>query len=203
MAIILPNERVFIGGKTGCGKTYLAQKLLEPFPYVVVLDNKGMFNWKGAALVTDIMKLPQAADKFNRIVYRPPAELESDRGLFMDTMDSFFWWIYNRENCIIYVDEATAVTDSHNILPGHNAVLKRGREKGIGNWNSSQQPVNVHNTLMSEAEHYFVFRMQLQSHRDKLAGFMGDSVRTTIPPKYHFYYFNPESMDNAEMMNPI
>jgi hypothetical protein len=117
-------------------------------------------------------------------------------------MDSFFWWIYNRENCILYVDEATAVCDSYSILPGHNAVMKRGREKNIGCWNSSQQPVNVSNTLLSEAEHYFIFSTRIQSHRDKLAGFIGDEIREPINQKYHYWYYSPETMENPVFMKP-
>lgn len=216
MAIIRPDERVFIAGKTGSGKTYLAERLLDKYPYVVVLDNKGLFGTnrntkefylakQGYGLCYSLDELPKFASKYNKIVYRPDPILEGNRREFMDEMDAFYWWVYNRENCILYVDEATATSDSYNILPGHNAIMKRGREKNIGCWNSSQQPVNVHNTLISEAEHYFVFRTQLQGHRDKLSGFMGDVVRKQIDGsmKYHYYYFNPETMDDAVLMQPI
>jgi ABC-type dipeptide/oligopeptide/nickel transport system ATPase component len=210
--IIKPDERVAIIGKTGSGKTELAKKLLELFPYTVVLDNKGTFgndkNTKefvlpGFVLVRNFDSLGEAGKQYNKIVFRPDAELEAHRNEFLEVMDAFYWWIYYRENCIVYTDEATAVCDSSNILPGHNACVKRGRELGIGCWNGTQQPVNVHNTLFSEAEHFFVFRTQLQSHRDKLSGFMGDNVKKKIPPKYHFWYFNPETMDEAEMYKPI
>lgn len=210
--IIRPDERIAIIGKTGSGKTELAKKLLELFPYTVVLDNKGMFgsdaqtkqfNLPGWVLVRDFDSLGEAGKRFNKIVFRPAPELEANQSEFREVMDAFYWWIYNRENCIIYTDEATAVTDSANILPGHNACLKRGRELNIGCWNSTQQPVNVHNTLFSEAEHYFCFRTQVQGHRDKLSGFMGDEVKKVIPPKYHFWYFSPERMDNAQMYDPI
>jgi hypothetical protein len=216
VAIIKPDERVFIAGKTGSGKTYLAERLLDDFPFVVVLDNKGLFGTdrntkefylarKGYGLCYSLDELPEFAKKYKKIVYRPDPILEGNRKEFLDEMDAFMWWIYNRENCILYVDESTAVTDSSNILPGHNAIMKRGREKNIGCWNSSQQPVNVHNTLISEAEHIFAFRTQLQGHRDKLAGFMGDIVRQQIPGqlKYHYYYFNPETMDDAVLSTPI
>lgn len=213
---IRPDDRVFIAGKTGSGKTKLAEQLLSAFPHVVVLDNKGLFGTnretkefylarQGYGLCRSLDDLPAFAEQYDRIVYRPEPELEGNKIEFKAEMDAFFWWIYNRENCICYVDEATAVSDSYNILPGHNAVMKRGREKNVGCWNSSQQPVNVHNTLISEAEHYFVFRTQLESHREKLAGFMGDVVKREIPGsmKYHFFYFSPEHMDDAQLMRPI
>lgn len=197
---INPNDRCFFGGMTGSGKTYAAKKMLDPFKYVVVLDNKGMFNWSGAALVRDFDKLYKASQTHNKIVYRPPAELEANKAEFTATMDAFFWWIYQRQNTICYVDEATAVCDSYNILPGHNALMKRGRELNIGCWNASQQPVNCHNTIISEAEHLFIFYLSLEGHRRKVAGIMGDDVLKFNPPKkeHRFWYLN-----QAEMERPV
>ena len=208
------DERVFIAGKTGSGKTFLAEKLLSDYPFVIVLDNKGFFGTdkdsrqfylaaKGYGLCRSLDELPDYARRYNKIVYRPDPALEANKTAFEEEMDAFFWWIYNRENTILYVDEATAVCDSYNILSGHNAIMKRGREKNVGCWNSSQQPVNVHNTLLSEAEHYFIFETRLQSHRDKLAGFIGEEVQNPIGKKHHFYYFSPDNMERAILMKPI
>jgi hypothetical protein len=202
MAIIdiKPTDRTFFAGMTGSGKTYAAKHFLKDFPFWVTLDNKGMFNFPGAALVKDFDKLYKASKSHNWIVYRPPAELEANKEEFKQTMDAFFWWIYQRQNCICYVDEATAVSDSYNILPGHNALMKRGRELNIGCWNASQQPVNCHNTLISEAEHLFVFYLSLEGHRRKVAGIMGDKILDYNPPKkdHAFWYMN-----QAEMEEPI
>lgn len=210
------DERAAFIGKTGSGKTELAKHFLKPYPYVVVLDNKGRYGTDkftrkftlandGYVLCRDLDLLPEAARKSNKIVYRPDAAIEGNQKLFQEEMDAFFWWIYQRENCILYVDEVAAVCGSNFILPGHNAVIKRGRELNIGCWHGTQQPVNVNNAVFSEAEHFFLFRTQLESHREKLSGFMGDIVRDQIPGnmKYHFYYFNPENMDDAVLMSPV
>lgn len=191
------SERVFLAGMTGTGKTYCAQSMLDKVTFWVTLDNKGRFHFPGAGLVRDFEKLYKASKTHNRIVFRPPAELESNKEEFKQTMDAFFWWIYQRENCICYVDEATAVCDSYNILPGHNALMKRGRELNIGCWNASQQPVNCHNTLISEADHILTFFLNLEGHRKKVAGIMGDDVLEFNPKKstYQFWYINQSTME--------
>lgn len=217
---IQSDERAAIIGKTGCGKTYLATSLLdeavENGSFVVVLDNKGLFGsekingkwkftWKGAGLVRDFEGLYKAAQmELRKIVYRPDPSLESgDENHFFDVMNSFFWWVYQRQNTLLYIDEVASVSRSHFIPSGLAAIEKRGRELNIGLWKSTQEPVNVHNTLLSQSEHYFVFRTQIQSHRDKMAGFMGDNVRSHIPEKYHFWYYKPEEMNEAIMHDPI
>jgi hypothetical protein len=199
------NDRCFFAGMTGSGKTYLAKKLMKDFPYVICLDNKGKLNIPGFLLVEDFDKLYKASCRSNKIIYRPQAELEAKKSEFRETMDAFYWWIYQRENTICYTDEATSVCDSYNILPGHNALMKRGRELGIGCWNASQQPVNVHNTLISESEQLFMFYLSLEAHRRKLAGTMGDMVIRVNPPKstHRFLYFNQETMEDTVLHEKI
>lgn len=217
---IAQDQRCFTAGKTGCGKSYLAIHLLDTVAasgaHVIVLDNKGLFGsskvngrwvftWEGAGLVTSIDGCYKALSMgVKKIVYRPDPALEAgNKNDFQETMNNFFWWIYQTQNIILYIDEAASICDSYYIPSGLAAIQKRGRELNIGCWSSSQEPVNVHNTLMSQADHFFVFRTQIQAHRDKLAGFMGDEVRKIIPPKYHFWYFSPENMDNAILSEPI
>jgi ABC-type dipeptide/oligopeptide/nickel transport system ATPase component len=218
------DERVAIIGKTGCGKTYLAQSLLDEAvsngAYIVVLDNKGLFGsekkivkgvetwvftWRGAGLVDSFEGLYKASQMgLKKIVYRPNSDLESnDKNAFDTVMNDFFWWIYRRENTLLYVDEGTSTTTPFYMPPGLTANYKRGRELGIGVWLSTQESVNVHNTAFSQADHYMVFRTQVQAHRDKMAGWMGDDVRKIIPDQYCFWYHHPESMDNAIMHDPI
>jgi len=40
IAYIKPNESVFIAGRTGCGKTFLAKSYLANYPAVIALDTK-------------------------------------------------------------------------------------------------------------------------------------------------------------------
>lgn len=182
---------------TGSGKTYAAQSALDKVTYWVALDNKGRFHFPGAGLVTDFDKLYKASQTHKRIVYRPPVSLVEGTKEFEETMDAFYWWVYKRENTVCYTDEATAVCDSHNILPGHNALMKRGRELNIGCWNASQEPVNCHNTLISQADHHFIFFLNLEGHRRKVAGVMGDDVLKFNPRKdtHQFWYINQSKME--------
>jgi len=191
------SDRVFLAGMTGSGKTYAAQLALDKVEYWVTLDNKGRFYFPGAGLVRDFDKLYRATKTHKRIVYRPPVELTEGSKEFYETMDAFLWWIYQRENTIIYIDEATAICDSHNILPGHNALMKRGRELNIGCWNSSQEPVNCHNSIISQADHLICFFQNLEGHRKKVAGIMGDKVLDFNPRKdtHQFWYINQSKME--------
>lgn len=214
---IATGDNGVVIGKKGSGKTeFIKNKILDQFDYWVVLDNKGEFGnvkmpdgtrkfyMPGVALVRDLDYLHEASQKYDKIVYRPDVSLEARRSEFLEEMDSFYWWNYERRTPLVYTDEATAVCDSSNILPGHNALMKRGRELGISCFNGTQQPVNVHNTLFSESDHFIVFKVLLKSHRTKLADFMGEGVLMahTIP-KYHFFYYHESEMDSCELMKPI
>jgi hypothetical protein len=45
---------------------------------------------------------------------------------------------------------------------------------------------------MSEAEHYFCFRLTLEEDRKRLAAFIGPEVLNTIRDKHGFYYMSAE-----------
>jgi len=182
------TDRGFLVGQTGTGKTTLAQLLLgaRNHPYIVVFDTKGMMrkeDWPGY----EIHKRLDAAirSKQPKLIWQPePAELRS-----WETIDRGFRWIYERWNTLLYVDEALDVTLRQEIPFGFHAVLTRGRQRIISTLVATQRPTGIPQSIISEAQHRYIFYLQLEQDRKRMESLTGIAEeRIKKLDKYEFFY---------------
>lgn len=194
MAVIIkPTEHVFIAGRTGSGKTFLARKYLNRYKNVVALDTKGTLQWpevpdEELTLVSRLADLGGA--KTPKIIYRPSWE-----EMEVDFYNEFFRWCYMRGNTIVWIDEAMSVCPNpHKIPDYYKAVLTRGRELQVAAWSLSQRPSGIPQVIMSEATHFFVFDLNMPQDREKLVEVTGAMELMKKPStqygEYAFWYYN-------------
>jgi hypothetical protein len=193
--VIKPSEHVFIAGRTGSGKTYLARKYLARYPYVVALDTKGTLVWpevpeEELTLVTRLADLGGA--KTPRIIYRPVWE-----EMELEFYNEFFRWCYIRGNTIVWVDEAMSVCPNPMKIPDYyKAILTRGRELKVAVWSLTQRPSGIPQVIMSESTHFFIFDLNMPQDREKLAEVTGAAELLEKPStrygKYSFWYYHVE-----------
>lgn len=179
------DHRAVFVGKTGCGKTTLAERVCGQFINVCVLDSKGDLDWKGYRVFTELNELFSA--KETRLVWRPNPYEQNEQ-----SYDKYFKWIYDRKHTVCYVDEVLAICKSSQDMPfWFRAILTRGRSRGVASFNSTQAPVYVPHWILSQAEHYFVFRMKLETDREKVEKITGIPRKMLNELSNHqFYYAN-------------
>lgn len=186
---IPPDHHVFIAGRNGSGKTYLARKYLAGYENVFVLDIKGTLKWdeipEGELTIvkhlSDVIKC-----KTPKCIYKPvPAEMDPD------FYDRFFKFIYQRGDTIVWVDEVMGVTPNALRIPfWYRAIMTRGRELGVAAWSLSQRPSGINLLPISEARHVIVFDLNLPQDRKRMAEVSGAPEFLEKPGQYKFYYYN-------------
>lgn len=182
------DQRAVFVGKTGCGKTTLAERVCGQFDNVVVLDSKGELTWKGYIICKSLAEVFRAGnEKIGKIIWQPNPHEQNE-----DTYNIYFKWIYDRRHTISYVDEVFAICkNSQNIPFWFRAILTRGRSRGIGSFNATQAPVFVPHFILSQSEHYYVFRTKLRGDRDKIEQITGIPYHMQNDLLNHeFYYAN-------------
>jgi len=185
------NDRATLIGATGTGKTTLARFLVED-KYKrnsVVYNNKpsdSISLWRDTQILyTDFDTIQDVETP--RMIYTPPLR----ESLNPDLQDRFFDWIYFRRYTRLYIDEANALRGGVNPSYYLQACICRGRERGIGVVTGTQRPHRVPMILMSEAEHFFIFRLNMLQDRQRVWEMTGISVdEQTDLEQYEFFYYN-------------
>lgn len=185
---IKANERVFIAGQTGTGKTYLASEMLKDVNRLVVIDTKGELKEQFNISASKKNRREFERGGNARLQIIPPLLSSNEIEPYFD---SLFMYLYDMRNFILYIDEVFGITSSAQTVPKYlNAILTRGRSKGIGLFCAVQRPKNIPLVFLSEAQHYFCFRLTLDGDRQRMSEFMGEDVLKRPTDKYGFYYYN-------------
>lgn len=198
------SDRAAFVGKTGSGKTTLEKSLAWGERYVLVLDPKRTYT------------LPAAWPVGFRVIegHEPPAEWEGETLIVrpgLDTIagggkkammawaDGWLWFAFNRGGVLVYVDEVMAITTPQTAPDGLAACLQMGRERRVGTWCATQRPTMMPLIVLTESEHFFVFRLNHPDDRQRLADYTEPKVRGRPGPNgtilnepvplYAFWYY--------------
>ncbi len=190
------SEHAVFVGTNGSGKSVLATSILQCYPYVFAIDPKDELKLKDKRVIRNPHDLSKLSHRIvTPIVYAPDPEYQNS-----ETYDSVYEWVYRRENCTIYTDEVFAVMSAADRAPTWmKAILTRGRSLQIRCINSTQRPVSVPLSILSEATHYFMFQLNMPDDVKRMAGLMGKEVLEPLTIPFSFWYKNIKSKEKARV----
>ena len=191
------DEHVFVCGGTGSGKTLLCEAYLANVESMVIkLDTKlECFEklkqnkpiWYGLnnddiQIIERLEELPYV--KKDRVIYAPiPEEMNSD---FYNALGD---WVYEKGDCILWIDEMMSVADSPLRYPfSIKKLFTRGRFINAVCWICTQRPTDIPTICIANSQHFFIFNTPLPQDRKKIAESTGCMDFMNLLPKYVFQY---------------
>jgi len=204
---ILPNQRIFVAGKTRSGKSFFIFNIILPIfirlgVAVVIYDYKWEINIPGCVFFyhpEDFIKQPGVM----LVVYRPSQGTDDEFNRLCER-------IYLRKHTVFIVDDVVEHCPAWKLQSWHSTILRVGAGQGIGNINLAQESINVNNKIIKQAEHYFIFQLPDIKDREKISRYTGPAVLNPIE-KHWFYYYsntvdmpvNAQGVSDAVLFRPI
>lgn len=193
-ASIIPDEgeRVFIGGPTGSGKSFMGIWLARRIPLapMIIYDTKREPEFLAlpkSRLVTDWNDIDTALEdgETNYVVFRPdrrtatkPSELDD---FLMEHLERF-------PRIAALLDETYAFHNAGRAGPGLQSLLTQGRSEGITTIMMAQRPAWISLFCLSESQRFYLFDLAHEDDRKRISKVIPDFDEMPRPPEFHFYY---------------
>lgn len=179
--ILAPDQRAFVTGRSGSGKTWLATAWIarggEPWRQGIAVDPKhalGSRELPGWEIVVGFGNaLRLWGREHPRLIVRPTwGDYERGAGY-----DQLAHRVLMASRCGAsagwYDDEVLNAAPAGRLQPGLERLVTEGRGRCVPVLAATTRPVGVHNKLLSEASHLLIFTLNLEGDRRKLASFAG------------------------------
>jgi len=171
-------------GKRGSGKSYLANKLIENEPRLVIFDvmseykNGVVFDAENYDLFLEFWRKVYVG-RF-RIIYQP---IKPD-----DEIEKIGELVYNLGQCCFLIEEVDCYCSSQSISDNFAAIIQRGRHKHIRLIGITQRPYGIHRLLTSQAKEIFIFNTNEPRDREFLRILLGQEIDSKLDTLKPFEY---------------
>lgn len=208
-----PDERTFILGMTGSGKSamgyYIDRQWYRAGWLVLIIDQDEALLIEGGSYaerpedatvehpwdITATGHLHPTA----RVQIFAPTLPGWDDGKFLALLQE----CYERGNMVIHFDEMFGVVDIHHLPLIISLLWARGRKRKIVLIALSQRPVDIPKIIKSQAEVKMVFLLIDPDDRESAAKMVGDPrIETTILKKWWHWYWRV-GMTQAQLRGPL
>lgn len=184
-------------GQTGTGKSTLAPMLFPPNGHILVIDPKGMFGGPGGLddfqMVRNLHSLRWS--RKSRIQLRLHPRLDDG-----ETWDRVFWWIWERKNTFVYIDEINLVSPGAFPIGGLRACITTGRERGVGILSATQRPAGIPRILRTESEWTYAFHLSTDDDLEAVAESMENDVVIHRRAQGHQFWVHRQGWQRPRIM---
>lgn len=200
------GERALIVGQTGSGKTAFAQWLIVRIPRapIFIYDTKiepkfDMLPNNTVVSTVEQMNKEFENEKVDYIIVRPHDDLLGKP----EELDDFLYHHYmNFHHSVCFIDELYTFHNNGRGFKGLQALLSRGRSKGITTIGCTQRPVSISRLCITEAQKVYAFKLGDRQDRKRLADVIPNFDDYPIPKNHAFYFFE-SGEDQAQLMRPV
>jgi len=200
------GERALIVGQTGSGKTAFASWLIMRVPTAPIFIYDTKIEPKFDKLVPNkVVSTVEEAQKLlhdetiDYIIVRPPDELLGKP----EELDEYLWYHYQHfHHTVAFIDELYTFHNNGRGFRGLQALLSRGRSKGITTIGCTQRPVAISRLCITEAQKVYAFKLGDRQDRKRLADVIPNFDDLPVPKNHSFYFFE-SGEDAPELFKPV
>lgn len=129
-----------------------------------------------------------------RQIIRIPIKDDEDEnaGYYRAIDQAYKRTVSDKQPCVLYLDELLYHTNPRRLPAPLARAIRMGRSKGFAVWSASQRPMEIPGSVFTEAEHFFIGRLQYDADRDKVARFTDSRLKGVLATLrgYDSLYYN-------------
>ena len=193
---MIEKKITLIFGKRGSGKSYLADKLIENEPRLIIFDvmseytNGVVFGVENYDMFLEFWR--KVYQYRFRLIYRPikPA----------DEVEQIGELVYTLGDCCFLIEEVDCYCSPYQISDNFAAIIQRGRHKNIKLIAITQRPFGIHRLLTSQAKEIYVFNTNEPRDREYLRILLGQGIDSKLDSLKQFeYVYWQDGKDDLEI----
>ncbi len=211
--VLRPDERTYIAGMTGSGKSvmgrYLDRKWYQAAWTILIIDQDESWEIEGMtyaarpeeATVEHPLNITESGhlDPIARVQIFVPLLPAWDDLKFITLMGE----VWERGGLVLHFDEIFGVVDNAHIPLIIKKLWAGGRKRKIVIIALSQRPADIPKIITSQAEVKIVFLILDPDDRERLAKMVGDPrIEHEVLPDYWHWYWR-KGMRQAEKRGPL
>lgn len=186
------TDKIFIMGRSGCGKSHLAKIIQEIWPRKIIVDTLDEYPDDQYHCVysfdefSQFLIQNQNTPKFS-LVYKFNVENNSQDIEFNEVMRLCYYF----GNVLIVIEELQFFASIHDLPKWLKNCCLTGRHRNIGMLFTSQRIGEINKTVLSQCSHIFVGQMIEKNDIQYISSFLNqDSKRLAGLPERRFLYFH-------------
>lgn len=211
------DERLFIGGKSGTGKTFLTKRVAEILARrepVIVIDTKPdpKWNhpkrwqfWRKGEVCQPLTTFRLKRLKPGLYIYRPKVYPEwSDPGVERILLNALKVKPSPKEGeraVTIVIDELTDLARGPMAIPPLAKVIRQGRAKHVRMIIGTQRPAGVPLIAITEANKIVAFRLRSSDDRKRLAQWVAEEMAKTPGPGKRDFWVKTDDEERAVLIH--
>lgn len=166
---------IAIVGRKGSGKSVLARRFWETYPYDrLVIDPTGDVDPGDPKTLNLTSPLPR----------RWPAKLDDRRQTlrfaadpgsptYEDDLDRAAGLAFGHGNCLLWVDEVGELTRANKTAPAMRRILHQSRHRRLSTLFCGPRPIDINPLVISQADYLAIFHLPNPADRKRCADTMG------------------------------
>lgn len=167
------TDKIGILGRSGTGKSYLAQKILEIYPRKIIFDSLYEYSNFGDIFHNfndfseNIIK-NKNSNNFSTIIQ---FDIESANN--SDEFEEMLRISYYRGNCCVFIDEIQNFSTVHYLSYWLRQMILTGRHRKICFIYTTQRPGELHKTILSQTSKIFCGNLHSNNDIKTMANYLG------------------------------
>ena len=197
------TDCIFIMGRRGCGKSYLAKKLQQIWPRRIIIDPTGEYTdksgkaiFKNAIVVHDFSEFGKKIIELEKLkkfvlIFQPGIDTRN----FEAEFDEICRVCYYLGNIQMVLEELQLYASTHQIPHWLKQLMLTGRHQNISLLFTSQRPGQINKTVFSQCIHIFCGSIIEGNDLRYVANFLNQDFKIlTMLPDREFLWRSPKGV---------